>query len=251
MLNVNVVFGIHSVKALLEAQPNRVEKIYVLNTRDDRPLQAICTQAENASIPIIRLPKNELDHLLAGKHTHQGVIAVCEPLAPLDESTLKDLIKNQTEAILLLVLDGVQDPHNLGACLRNANAFGVHAVIAPKDRAVGLTAVAQKAASGAAEITPFIRVTNLARTLRWLKEQGVWLVGATADAEKSIIDIDLKGNIAIVLGGEGEGMRQLTKQSCDFLAHIPMFGSVESINVSVATGVCLYEAQRQRVSIEE
>ncbi len=247
MTTSSFVFGIHSVKALLNAQPHQIEKIYVLQKREDERLESMLQQAKGAGISVERVTQQDLDHLLGQQRVHQGVIAQCKSFSGFDEAALKDLVQGRTTPILLLILDGVQDPHNLGACLRSANAFGVQAVIAPKDRAVGLTPVARKAASGAAEITPFIPVTNLVRTLRWLKENGVWIVGMEADAPTPIRDIDLTGNIAIVLGGEGSGMRRLTKEHCDFLASIPMEGAVESINVSVSTGICLYEIQRQRL----
>jgi 23S rRNA (guanosine2251-2'-O)-methyltransferase len=177
---------------------------------------------------------------------HQGGVARCKPLGNLDESDLFRLLDNLNEPPFLLILDGVQDPHNLGACMRTAEAAGAHAVIAPKDRASAITATALKVSSGAAERLPFIQVTNLARVLRELKETGVWLVGTSGDSEETLFDADLKGPLAIILGAEGRGIRRLTREHCDHVIYIPMLGGAESLNVSVAAGVCLFEAVRQR-----
>ena len=177
---------------------------------------------------------------------HQGVVASTLAPAARDEAFLKAQLQKQEKPPFLLILDGVQDPHNLGACLRSADAAGVQAVVAPKDRSTGLTAAACKVASGAADTVPFIQVTNLARTLRWLKEQGIWLVGTAGEAGMSLYDVDLKGPLAIVMGGEGKGMRRLTREACDLLVNMPMAGSIESLNVSVAAGVAMFEAVRQR-----
>jgi 23S rRNA (guanosine2251-2'-O)-methyltransferase len=191
------------------------------------------------------MQREELDHLTQHGN-HQGVLAYTKQLKTFGEADLKHLLVNLTEPPFLLVLDGVQDPHNLGACFRSADAAGVHAIIAPKDKAVGITPVVSKVASGAAETVPFIQVTNLARTLEQLKELGVWIYGAAGEAEKTLYQTDLRGPIAIVLGAEGEGLRRLTRERCDLLVKIPMQGSVSSLNVSVATGVFLFEAVRQR-----
>jgi 23S rRNA (guanosine2251-2'-O)-methyltransferase len=245
MSKSDTVFGIHAVKALLSTQAKHIVKLYLQRQRDDQRLTEIADHAVDLSIPVQRVAKNELDQLVDGQN-HQGVVAECRHLGNIDESYLSTLLQDTRKPILLLILDGVQDPHNLGACLRSANAFGVQAVIAPKDRAVGMTPVVRKVACGADMATPFIMVTNLARTMRNLQEQGVWLVGTTATAKQSIREIDMKGHIGIVMGSEGEGMRQLTQKHCDFEAHIPMQGTVESLNVSVACAICLYEVQRQR-----
>jgi 23S rRNA (guanosine2251-2'-O)-methyltransferase len=192
----------------------------------------------------MQLERTRLDGM-AGNGRHQGVLArvVDTPIPYLD---INDVLESLDEPPFLLVLDGVEDPHNLGACLRVADAMGVHAVIAPKDRAAGLNATVRKVACGAAESVPFIAVTNLARTLRELKEAGIWLVGAAAEAEGDLFSVKLSGPLALVLGAEGTGLRRLTAETCDELVHIPMFGSVESLNVSVASGICLYEVRRQR-----
>lgn len=238
------IFGIHSVNALLST-PAVINRLYLQNKREDARLTALVKQAERAGVRVSRVSKQELDKLVNGEN-HQGVVAECRCEDSWDESKLSSLLADKTKPLLFLVLDGIQDPHNLGACLRSANAFGAQAVIAPKDRAVGITPVVRKVACGAEVTTPFIQVTNLARTLRYLQEEGVWLVGTLAETETSISDVDMTGHIAIVLGSEGEGMRQLTQKHCDFQARIPMVGTVESLNVSVACAICLYEAQRQR-----
>ncbi|AHK78446.1 23S rRNA methyltransferase [Ectothiorhodospira haloalkaliphila] len=241
------VFGLHAVEALLRQSPGRVESLRVQSGRVDARMQAILDQADRAGIPVTRLPRRDLD-AQAGGATHQGVIARAQPVASLGEKDLPDVVMAPGEGapVLLLVLDGVTDPHNLGACLRTADAAGVTAVIAPRDRAVGLTPVVRKVACGAAESVPFIQVTNLARTLDLLKDLGVWTVGTTGEADTGLYDADLTGPTALVLGAEGKGMRRLTAERCDALVRLPMRGQVESLNVSVAAGVCLYEAVRQR-----
>jgi len=202
-------------------------------------------QAEQQGISVNALDRNKLDQL-ANNEQHQGIVAKCRLSKRFTENDLNYLLDQITESPFLLILDEVQDPHNLGACLRTANGAGVHIVIAPQDRSAGLTPVARKVACGAAEETPFIQVTNLARTLRQLKERGIWLYGAADEAQNNIYQTDLKGPIALVLGSEGKGLRRLTREHCDYLISIPMLGAVSSLNVSVATGVCLYEAVRQR-----
>ncbi|HSC47453.1 MAG TPA: 23S rRNA (guanosine(2251)-2'-O)-methyltransferase RlmB [Gammaproteobacteria bacterium] len=244
MKDVELVYGLHAVTALLEGG-GRVHALWMLDSRHDDRLAKVAALAEKGGVKISRVPRTELDRLTGGAR-HQGVAAQAEGLELRDEGGLFPLLDQLREAPFLLVLDGVQDPHNLGACLRSADAAGVHAVIAPKDRSAGLTAVARKVASGAAETMPFFQVTNLARTLRELKERNVWLVGLAGEADQGLYELDLKGPLAVVMGAEGEGMRRLTKEHCDFLAKIPMGGSVESLNVSVATGIALFEARRQR-----
>lgn len=240
-----LIFGFHAVTARLRHEASSVEEIYVDASRHDRRMQELLRAAEGANVRIIQADDQRLDGMV-GTRRHQGVVAKAGELSlarNLDE--LLDAIEGPP---LLLILDGVTDPHNLGACLRVADGAGAHAVIAPKDRAVGLNATAAKVASGAADTVPYITVTNLARTLRELKERDIWLTGTTDDAEKTIYEADFAGPTAIVMGSEGEGMRRLTRENCDLLVSIPMCGSVESLNVSVASGVCLYEARRQRLT---
>ena len=244
MSKIKSVYGIHAVSAVLDAAPQRIVKLYVKENRDDRRLQSLVKKAKGLGVKVILLSRTELNTLSNEKH--QGIVAEFEEVKNLDESTFLSLLKKRETPAVLLILDGVKDPHNLGACLRSANAFGVLAIIAPKDRAVGITPVVRKVACGEAEMTPFIRVTNLSRTIDRLQKEGVWIVGTAVEAETLIQEIDLTGDIAIVLGSEGAGLRRLTKERCDFLAKIPLCRSVESLNVSVACGICLYEVQRQR-----
>jgi 23S rRNA (guanosine2251-2'-O)-methyltransferase len=240
-----MIFGFHAVTARLRHEASSVEEIYVDAGRIDRRMQELLQAAKAVNVRIIQVDDQRLNNMV-GTRRHQGVVAKAGELSlarNLDE--LLDAIDGPP---LLLVLDGITDPHNLGACLRVADGAGAHAVIVPKDRAVGLNATAAKVASGAAETVPYITVTNLARTLRELKERGILLVGTTEDGEKSLYEADFSGPAALVMGSEGEGMRRLTRETCDVLVSVPMFGSVESLNVSVASGVCLYEARRQRLA---
>jgi 23S rRNA (guanosine2251-2'-O)-methyltransferase len=239
------VFGLHSVEALLSSQPERVVRLCVLKDRQDQRLEAIVDLAEKANITIEYVPRKALDRM-AHEANHQGVMAFCQSIESYSEDDLQALLEELNEPPFLLILDGVQDPHNLGACFRSADAAGIHAIIAPKDKSVGLTPVVSKVASGAAETVPFVQVTNLARTLEMLKEMGVWVYGAAGEAEQTLYQADLRGPVAIVLGSEGEGLRRLTRERCDVLLKIPMHGSVSSLNVSVATGIFLFEALRQR-----
>lgn len=239
-----MIFGFHAVTSRIRHEASSVEEIYVDSSRVDGRMKDLLQAAKAAGVRIIPADDQRLSNIV-GTRRHQGVVAKASELSlarNLDE--LLDAIDGPP---LLLVLDGITDPHNLGACLRVADGAGAHAVIAPKDRAVGLNATAAKVASGAAETVPYITVTNLARTLRELKERDIWLVGTTDDVEKNIYDVDFKSGCALVMGSEGEGMRRLTRETCDVLVSVPMFGSVESLNVSVASGVCLYEARRQRL----
>lgn len=241
-----MIFGFHAVTSRLRHEASSVEEIYVDSGRSDRRMQDLIQAAKSAGVRVIPTDDQRLSNIV-GTRRHQGVVAKAGELSlarNLDE--LLDAIEGPP---LLLVLDGITDPHNLGACLRVADGVGAHAVIAPKDRAVGLNATAAKVASGAAETVPYITVTNLARTLRELKDRDIMLVGTTDDVEKNIYGVDLSCGVAIIMGSEGEGMRRLTKETCDVLVQIPMFGSVESLNVSVASGVCLYEARRQRLAL--
>lgn len=239
-----MIFGFHAVTSRIRHEASSVEEIYVDSGRVDGRMKELVQAAKAAGVRVIPTDDQRLSNIV-GTRRHQGVVAKAGELSlarNLDE--LLDAIEG---APLLLVLDGITDPHNLGACLRVADGVGAHAVIAPKDRAVGLNATAAKVASGAAETVPYITVTNLARTLRELKDRDIMLVSTTNDVEKNIYGVDLSGGVAIVMGSEGEGMRRLTRETCDVLVQIPMFGSVESLNVSVASGVCLYEARRQRL----
>lgn len=236
------VYGLHAVAALLEHNPKDVKQLFVQQNRQDIKLKKVTELAQKHNISIYSQTKHELDKLVSANH--QGIIAIVTTVAKTQD--LDALLASLSEPALLLILDGVQDPHNLGACLRSANAAGVHAVIAPKDNAVGITDVVRKVASGAAETVPFIQVTNLARTIKQLQEQGVWVYGADAEAVDTIYDIDMRGPVALILGAEGRGLRRLTKEICDGLMCIPMAGDVASLNVSVAAGICVFEAVRQR-----
>jgi len=240
-----VAYGIHSVRVLLTRTPQRVRRVLLASGREATRLGELRELAQRAGVQVVTGDDTTLDKLAEGGR-HQGVVAEIVPQAGDPETQLEEAIESARGAPLLLVLDGVQDPHNLGACLRSADAAGVAAVIAPRDRAAGLTPVARKVAAGAAESVPFVAVVNLARTLRDLKGRGFWLVGTADDADKTLYDADFTGPSAIVMGSEGEGLRRLTRECCDQLVSIPMAGAVESLNVSVATGVVLYEAVRQR-----
>ena len=242
-----VLFGFHAVGVRLKTAPQSIIEVYYEATRRDARMRQFLARAKEAGVRLIEADGLRLAKL-AGSHGHQGVAARVEAVAQLQ--SLDDLL-DQLEADgvtnpLLLVLDGVTDPHNLGACLRVADGAGAHAVIAPKDHAVGINATVAKVASGAAETVPYFMVTNLARTLSELKERNIWVIGTSGDADKNLYQVDLKGPVALVLGAEGPGMRQLTRKTCDELVCIPMQGAVESLNVSVASAVCLYEALRQR-----
>ena len=245
MSETSVIFGLHAVRTLLQQRPERAALLLVQKGRDDARMQELVQLAHAKSIKTEWRDQKELDRL-SGSERHQGACLQIRSVGVLGEGALDDLLDASTTAPLLLVLDGVQDPHNLGACMRTADAAGVAAVIVPKDRAAGLSATVRKVASGAAESVPLIQVTNLARTLRWLKERDIWIVGTDDQAEQTLYGAKLSGPLAIVLGAEGTGMRRLTREACDVLVSIPMRGIVESLNVSVATGVLLYEALRQR-----
>ncbi|WP_337880482.1 23S rRNA (guanosine(2251)-2'-O)-methyltransferase RlmB [Rheinheimera sp.] len=243
-MSADFVFGIHAVKALFERSPEDVLELFVLKDRDDQRLQPILQQARQFGVSVQFCQRRVLDDKVDGAQ-HQGVVAKARMQHSGDEKDLALIIEQQTNP-LLLILDGVTDPHNLGAILRSADAAGVHAVVAAKDRSVKLTPVVRKVACGAAEVVPFITVTNLARTIRELKDAGVWVVGAAGETDSSIYQTRLTGPLAIAMGAEGDGLRRLTKELCDSLMKIPMAGSVSSLNVSVATGICLFEAVRQR-----
>jgi len=239
------VCGVHAVLAALKARPDHVEEIWVSEVRGDKRVAAVLEAAREAKIKIHKSPRAALDRMSDGVK-HQGVVARLRETPVQKEQDLESFLANMPPMPLLLVLDGVQDPHNLGACLRSADAAGVHGVIVPRDHSAPLSAVARRAASGAAETVPLFQVVNLARTLRELKTAGVWLAGASQEADTDIFHADLHRPLAIVLGGEGKGLRRLTQEECDMLVRIPMAGTVESLNVSVATGICLFEAVRQR-----
>ena len=243
MSSPKVLFGFHAVGVRLKTAPQSIIEIYYEPTRRDARMRQFLERAREANARLIEADGLRLAKL-AGSHGHQGVAARVTAL-PAAHS-LDDLLDQVQGPPLLLVLDGVTDPHNLGACLRVADGAGAHAVIAPKDHAVGINATVAKVASGAAETVPYFMVTNLARTLGELKERSIWCIGASDDAPQSLYQADLKGPVALVLGAEGTGLRLLTRKTCDALVSIPMRGAVESLNVSVASGVCLYEALRQR-----
>lgn len=238
-----ILFGFHAVTVRLKTAPQSIHEIYVDASRRDQRMRQFTARAQEAGVRLIDSDDERL-HKLCGTHRHQGVVAKVESVA--QARSLDDLLDGLNEPPLLLVLDGVTDPHNLGACLRVADGAGAHAVVAPKDHAVGINATVAKVASGAAETVPYFMVTNLARTLNELKERNIWIIGTSDDAPKTLYEVDLKGPVALVLGAEGAGMRQLTRKTCDELVNLPMRGAVESLNVSVASGVCLYEALRQR-----
>ena len=245
MTDTQVIYGWHPVNKLLERNPGGVTSL-VLAAGNDRRATELLATAGQAGIRVDRLPRRELDRLYPGL-THQGVVAVCRAAAPaLTDKQLPAFLDGLQSPAFLLVLDGVQDPHNLGACLRTADAAGVQAVIVPRDRSVGITPVVHKVASGAVQSVPVFTVTNLARTLRLLKDTGIWLYGASDQAAQDVYATDLSGPLALVLGSEGSGLRRLTAELCDYRVAIPMAGLVESLNVSVAAGVLLFEAQRQR-----
>lgn len=232
------------MQALLKTAPQRAEELLVLRGRDDQRVQKITQQVRGLDIPVRLQTRAELDALCDGNH--QGVALLVRPGKLHDEHYLWELLADLSVPPFLLILDGVTDPHNLGACLRSADAAGVQAVIVPKDNSAGMNETVRKVACGAAETVPLIPVTNLARTMKQLQEQGVWIVGTSGDAQVPVFSAPFTGPLAVVMGAEGTGMRRLTREHCDHLIYIPMAGSVSSLNVSVATGICLFEAVRQR-----
>lgn len=252
------IYGIHAVESLLRKNPKAVQRLWLLSGRDDQRINSLLELAQNQGVPTAHDSRKNLDEMVSG--SHQGAVAETldspihgeHPYSNLwDEADLLQEVEEKSGPMLLLVLDGVTDPHNLGACMRSADAAGVDAVIVPKDKSADLTPAARKVACGAAEEVPFVRVTNIARTLKALKDQGVWLYGAAGESKNSIYNSDLTGSVAIVMGAEGAGLRRLTRELCDHLIHLPMAGSVNSLNVSVATGVCLFEVVRQRLAAEQ
>jgi 23S rRNA (guanosine2251-2'-O)-methyltransferase len=242
-MSTKVLFGFHAVTVRLKTAPQSVSEVHVDATRRDARMRQFVERAREAGAKLVDSDGERLTQL-AGTARHQGVVARVSALAA--SHSLDDVLDGVDGPALVLVLDGVTDPHNLGACLRVADGAGAHAVVAPKDHAVGLNATVAKVASGAAETVPYLMVTNLARTLNELKDRDIRVIGTSDDAERTLYDADLSGPVALVLGAEGPGMRQLTRKTCDELVRIPMAGAVESLNVSVAAGVCLYEAARQR-----
>lgn len=247
MSNTRLIFGFHAVTSRLRQNPDSIKEVFLDAARRDQRARDLAKLAESQGVRLIACDDARLTSMAGAEYSsarHQGVAANID--ATRSHVDIEDVLDTLTEPALLLVLDGIQDPHNLGACLRVADAFGVHAVIAPKDRAVGLTATVHKVASGAADTVPYVSVTNLARTLRALKDRGIWVIGTAADGSNDLNSVKLDGPIAWVLGAEGEGMRRLTRETCDQLVSIPMLGSVESLNVSVSAGICLFETQRQR-----
>lgn len=241
-----VIYGLHSVQAYLDRHPEDVLEVFLLKSRDDERLNGLVKALRPLGLTLQWRERAQLDELAGDSH-HQGVVARVREQAPGDEHALMDFLDALDAPPFLLLLDGVTDPHNLGACLRSADAAGVHAVITPRDKSASITPVVRKVAVGAADVVPFFQVTNLARAMEALRERGIWLVGtALEEGAKSLYETSLTGPIGIVMGAEGSGMRRLTREHCDFLAYIPMQGSVESLNVSVATGVTLFEALRQR-----
>jgi 23S rRNA (guanosine2251-2'-O)-methyltransferase len=243
--SISLLIGVHSVESALTNMPGQVQVLRVAQESHNPRVSALVSRAGELDISVVKEPRALLERRSDGQR-HQDIIAEFLAENLLNEKDLDRVLDSINGPALILILDNVQDPHNLGACLRTAEAAGVHAVILPKDRSAGLTPVARRAASGAAEVIPILVVTNLARTLRELKAKGVWLLGTSDQAEQSLYQAGLSGSMALVMGGEEKGMRRLTTESCDFLARIPMLGSVSSLNVSVATGVCLFEMVRQR-----
>lgn len=239
------IFGLHPARAILEQQPERLVEIFVTRERRDKPLQEIVSLAQRLGVRVQFVPKATLDKKTDGGN-HQGILITATAVPPLNEHDLDRLCEEAGARAFFLVLDGVTDPHNLGACLRTADAAGVTAVIVPKDKSASITPIVSKVACGAAETVPFVQVTNLARTLRQLQERQVWVIGTAGEATRTLYNVDMRGAVALVMGAEGDGMRRLTRETCDELIRIPLLGTVSSLNVSVATGVCLYEVVRQR-----
>ncbi len=245
-MNLSKLFGVHAVQAALDYSPEKFIQVWLDNQRQDARLKELQNQLESLNIKTELADKKKLDKFANGKN-HQGIVAEVELPSVHSEEQLKHRIKTLTETPFFLVLDHVQDPHNLGACLRTADGAGVHGIIITKDNATGITPTVCKVASGAAETVPVYQVTNLVRTLRWMKEQNIWIIGSTGEANQSIFNTDLKNMpLALVMGAEGTGMRHLTQQHCDLLVKIPMYGQVESLNVSVAAAVMIYEVLRQK-----
>jgi len=244
MAQAEFIYGMHSIAAVLEHEPERILELMVAKGRSDERMNTIVNQARKQGIAVQFVQRKTLDEKSKGEQ-NQGIIARAKPARVLDEADL-DRIIAANEQPFLLILDGVTDPHNLGACLRNADAAGVHAIITPKDNSAAITPVVRKVAVGAAETIPLIQVTNLSRTLKHIQQKGVWVVGTAGEAEQMIYECKMQGAIGLVMGAEGKGMRRLTRETCDELVKLPMAGAVSSLNVSVAAGICLFEIVRQR-----
>ncbi len=240
----STVFGLHAVEALIKQDAETITVLKVAQGRDDKRLSRLLDYAGRQGVALEYVARKELDKLVRGRH--QGVVAVVRASPEQHEGDLENLLNDLSVPPFLLILDSVTDPHNLGACLRSADAAGVHAVIVPKDKSAPLNATARKVACGAAEHVPLVRVTNLARCMKWLQDRGIWITGAAGEAEQDIYATNLCGPMVLAMGAEGAGLRRLTREHCDQLTRIPMDGSVSSLNVSVATGICLFEAVRQR-----
>ncbi len=246
MTENDISFGVHAVQALLESHPDQIMEVWFQKGRRGSRLEKLIEEARETGIPVKFVDRERIERKVNG--VHQGVVALVRAAKVFRENDLFTLLDGLDQPPFLLILDSITDPHNLGACLRSADAAGVQAVIVARDKSAPLNAVARKVACGAAETVPLITVTNLARTMRDLQERGIWMIGAAGEASTNIYTTDLKGPVAIVMGAEGTGLRRLTREHCDGLVHIPMVGSVSSLNVSVATGICLFEALRQRSS---
>jgi len=245
-MNASKIFGIHAVQAALDYSADKILKIWVDEKRQDKRSTELIKKLQRLAIPLEKSDRKKLDRMTDSKN-HQGIVIEVEMPSIHSEEELKHVVKTMTETPLFLVLDQVQDPHNLGACLRTADAAGVHGIIITKDNSASITPTVCKVACGAAETVPVYQVTNLARILRWLKEQNIWIMGTTGETDQSVFSADLTLPLALVMGTEGAGMRRLTQEQCDFLVKIPMTGTVESLNVSVAAGIIIYEAFKQRL----
>ena len=243
-----ILFGQHAVRTALKRDSKRIKRLLVQQGRNDERIQQVIDLAAPVHVRPERVSRQELDRMSDGG-VHQGVLVLCEPMLSKDEGFLNQLLDGLDGVPFLLVLDGVTDPHNLGACLRTADAAGIQAVIAPKDKSAPLNSTVSKVACGAAEVVPYVQVTNLARTLQMLQQRGIWITGAAGEADQLVYEASLTGPMALVMGAEGKGIRRLTREYCDHLVKIPMSGEVSSLNVSVATGVCLFEAVRQRSGV--
>lgn len=240
------IFGWHAVEAVLKREPERLQQVWIQTGREDRRVKTVTDALNELGVPWKVVHRKELDQRVSG--VHQGVVAAVSESREWSEDDLLAMLSGSGKPPFLLILDGVTDPHNLGACLRTADAVGVQAVVVPKDKSASLSPTVRKVACGAAETVPLVRVTNLARFLRTIKDDGVWLIGTAGEADSTLYQADFTGPVALVMGAEGKGMRRLTREHCDLLINIPMLGHVDSLNVSVATGVCLYEALRQRLA---
>lgn len=246
-MKLEAVYGLHAVTTLLQRSADQVVELWVMKGRQDKRMQRVLELAQEQGLLVREADKGLMNQKAEGNH--QGIIAWRKPVQGMSEKQLPDVLDNIEGQPFILILDGVTDPHNLGACIRTADAAGVHLVIAPKDKSAPLNATAAKVACGAAETVPYIQVTNLARTMKELQERGIWIGGTAGEAEQTIYQQNMTGPLALVMGAEGPGMRRLTREHCDFLVNIPMAGEVSSVNVSVATGICLFEAVRQRASL--